>query len=74
MRLNKLKIAFNQAKNRQRILQKNPKVISVWFKLIKETKVKYSIQDNNIYNFNKTGFQIGVIRSIKVVMGFKRRT
>ena len=54
--LDKLKIAFNQAKNHQRIQQKDPEVISAWFKLIKETKDKYSVQNNNMHNFNKTGF------------------
>jgi hypothetical protein len=45
----------------------------VWFKLIEETKVKYGVSNNNIYNFNETSFQIGVIRSIKVVTSAKRR-
>jgi hypothetical protein len=49
-------MAFNQAKNRQRILQKNPKVIDAWFKLVKETKAKYSVYNDNIHNFNKTRF------------------
>ena len=53
MRLDKLKIAFNRVKDRQRLQQEDLKVISTQFKLIKETKDKYDIQDNNIYNFNK---------------------
>ena len=73
-RLDKLKIAFNRVKDCQRIQQEDPEVIGAWFKLIKETKDKYGVQNNNIYNFNKTSFQMGVIRSIKVVTGFKRRT
>ena len=55
-RLDKLKMAFNQAKDRQRILQEDSKVISAWFKLIKETKTKYGVQDDDVHNFNKTGF------------------
>ena len=51
-----LKMAFNQAKDRQGILQENPKVINAQFKLVKETKAKYSIYNNNIHNFNKTKF------------------
>ena len=73
-RLNKLKMAFNRAKDRQRIQQEDLKVIGAWFKLVKETEDKYSVLDNNIHNFNETGFQMGVIRSIKVVTGSKRRT
>jgi hypothetical protein len=51
-----LKIAFNQTKDKQRILQENPKVINIWFKLVKETKAKYNVYNNNIHNFNKTRF------------------
>ena len=71
-RLDALKIAFNQAKDRQRILQEDPKVINAWFKLVEETKAKYGVHNNNIYNFNETRFQIGVIRLIKVVTSSKR--
>ena len=55
-RSDELKIAFNRAKDRQRILQEDPIVISAWFKLIKETKAKYSIYNDNIHNFNETSF------------------
>jgi hypothetical protein len=48
-------------------------VINAWFKLVEETKAKYGVHDNNIHNFNKTRFQIGVIRLIKVVTGSERR-
>ena len=53
---NQLKIVFNQAKDYQRIKQEDSMIISKQFKLIEETKAKYSIYNNNIYNFNKTGF------------------
>jgi hypothetical protein len=52
----KLKIAFNQAKNRQRILQEDPAVISVWFKLVEETKAKYGVNNDDVHNFNETSF------------------
>ena len=73
-RSDKLKMAFNRAKDRQRILQEDPEVIGAWFKLVADTKVKYGIHDNDVYNFDETGFQMGVIGSIKVVTGSKRRT
>jgi len=40
---------------------------------MEETIAKYGIHNNNIHNFNKTCFQIGVIGSIKVITGLKRR-
>ena len=73
-RLDKLKMAFNRAKDCQRIQQEDLEVISAWFKLVKETKDKYGVQDNDIYNFDETGFQMGVIGSIKVVTGSERCT
>jgi hypothetical protein len=49
-------MAFNRAKDRQRILQQDPKVIGAWFKLVEETIAKYSVHPNDVHNFNKTGF------------------
>ena len=49
-------MTFNRAKDRQRILQEDPAVISAWFKLVEETKAKYSVYNNNMYNFNETSF------------------
>jgi hypothetical protein len=31
-------------------------MISAWFKLVEDTKAKYSVYNNNIYNFNEIGF------------------
>jgi hypothetical protein len=67
------KMAFNQAKDCQRILQKDPEIISTWFKLVEDTKAKYGVLDNNVHNFDETGFQMGVIDSMKVVTGAERR-
>ena len=47
-------------------------MINAWFKLVEETKAKYGVYNDDIHNFNKTGFQIGVIRLIKVVTSSKR--
>jgi hypothetical protein len=67
-------MAFNQSKDRQRILQENPETISAWFKLVDDTKAKYGVHDYDVHNFDETGFQIGVIGLIKVVTGAERRT
>jgi hypothetical protein len=55
-RSHSLKTTFNQAKDRQRVLQEDPEVISAWFKLVKETIAKYGVLDKDIHNFNETGF------------------
>jgi RecB family endonuclease NucS len=67
-------MVFNQAKDCQRILQENPEIISKWFKLVEETKAKYSVHNNDVHKFDKTGFQMDVIGTMKVVTGAKRRT
>jgi hypothetical protein len=65
-------MAFNRAKNRQRILQEGPEVIK--FTLVQETIAKYRVADNDIHDFDETGFQMGVVGSIKVVTGSEHRT
>jgi hypothetical protein len=66
-------MAFNRAKDRQRMLQEDLGILSGWFKLVEDTKSKYGVHDNDIQNFDETGFQMGIIRSIKVVIGIERR-
>jgi hypothetical protein len=38
-------------------------LIRGWFKLVEQTKAKYSICDKDVYNFNKAGFIIGKIKT-----------
>jgi hypothetical protein len=39
----------------------DPAVINPWFDLVQNTKRKYSILDGDTYNFDKTGFTMGVV-------------
>ncbi|KAL5375218.1 hypothetical protein PMIN02_013148 [Paraphaeosphaeria minitans] len=72
-RSTELKMAFSRAKDRQRILQEDPELIGTWFKLFTDTIVKYGVRNEDIHNFDETGFQMGVIGSMKVVTGSERR-
>lgn len=72
-RVPELKMAWNRAKDRQRIRQEDPEVINAWFRLVEDTKAKYGVQDQDVHNFDETGFQMGVIGSMKVVTGSERR-
>ena len=56
----------------QRALYEDPKAISDWFRLVENTRAKYGIPDEDVYNFDETGFQIGVIGTTKVVTGSQR--
>ena len=48
-------------------------IISPWFDLVRNVKAKYGILDQDTYNFDETGFQIGVGGSVKVVTASERR-
>jgi hypothetical protein len=45
----------------QRAKCEDPKVIGEWFILVQNTRAKYGIVDDDIYNFDETGFIIGII-------------
>jgi hypothetical protein len=60
-RTDSLTTCFDRAYDRQRALCEDPVLISTWFKLVEQTKAKYGICDNNVYNFNKASFIIGKI-------------
>jgi hypothetical protein len=40
---------------------------------VEETKAEYGVHDDDVHNFDETGFQMGVIGSMKVVTGAERR-
>jgi len=67
-----IKSAWSWSYNHQRALQEDPKVIGVWFDLVARTKVKYGIQDGDTYNFDESGFMMGIIGSQLVVMALER--
>ena len=46
----------------------------MWFALVKNVITKYSVIDTDIYNFDKTGFIIGIILTGIVVMSVERRS
>ena len=43
------------------------------FKLVGDTITKYGIVDENIYNFDETGFQMSVIATSKVITTSERK-
>jgi hypothetical protein len=51
----------------------DPEVIQAWFELIHNTKAKYSITDDDIYNFDEIGFMMGLITTAKVITASERR-
>ncbi len=64
---------YQRKKDHQRAKCEDPKIIGDWFKLVENVKSKYGVPDDDIYNFDETGFQMGVISSAKVVTASERR-
>lgn len=62
-----VKTRFARKINRQRALCEDPKVIGQWFSEVQKVKDQWGIQDEDIYNFDETGFAMGLIATTKVV-------
>jgi hypothetical protein len=69
-----LKTRFNRKYDYQRAKQEDPIVIGAWFNLVRNTKAKYGITDEDTYNFDESGFMIGMISTGSVVTGSERRS
>lgn len=62
-----LRTRWSRRYDYQRAKCEDPKVISEWFALVRNTKAKYGIVDDDIYNFDETGFMMGIICAGMVV-------
>jgi hypothetical protein len=52
---------------------RNTTIISSWFRITRSVKAKYNILDEDAYNFEETGLQMGVGGSMKVLKASERR-
>jgi hypothetical protein len=64
---------LNRAYDFQRAICEDPELISAWFKLVHNMRAKYGILDCDFYNFDETGFMMGVICASMVVTRADRR-
>ena len=62
-----LRTRFQRKYDYQRAKCEDPEVIRGWFELVRNTIAKYGIHDADIYNFDETGFMMGVISTAMVV-------
>jgi hypothetical protein len=67
-----IKSKCNRKYDYQRSLCEDPVLIRAWFERVQYTKAEYGILDDDTYNFDETGFQMGVISTAKVVTGIDR--
>jgi hypothetical protein len=68
-----LKTRFNRVYDFQRALCEDPELIGGWFRLFHNIRAKYGVVDADIYNFDETGFMMGVICPGMVVTRADRR-
>ena len=67
-RREELKTRLNRVYDFQRAACEDPELISAWFKLVENMRAKYAIQDSDFYNFDETGFMMGVICGSSMVV------
>ena len=64
---------YNRKFDVQRAEVEDPKLISLWFKLVEDTITKHGVAEEDIFNFDETGFQMGVISTSKVITTSDRK-
>jgi hypothetical protein len=67
-----LQSKFSRKYDYKRALCEDPKVIREWFDLVRNTIKKYGILLEDIYNFDKIKFLIGVITTMRVITGSEK--
>ena len=55
-----LKTRFNRVYDFQRALCEDPELIGAWFRLVENMRAKYGVSDCDFYNFDETGFMMGL--------------
>ncbi|KJK73921.1 hypothetical protein H634G_10782 [Metarhizium anisopliae BRIP 53293] len=68
-----LKTRFTRRYDYQRALCEDSNVIRDWFQLVQNTVAKYGVQDEDFYNFDETGFMMGIISTTTVVTSSEKR-
>ena len=68
-----LKTRFNRVYDFQRALCEDSELIGAWFQLVENMRAKYGVLDCDFYNFDETGFIMGVICPTMVVTRVDRR-
>ncbi len=68
-----LTMAFRRRIDYQRAKCEDPEVVRAWFTLVRNMIAKYGIHETDIYNFDETGFLMGMLSSAKVVTSSERR-
>ena len=68
-----LQMRYSRAYDFQRALCEDPDAINTWFRLVNTMRAKYGIVDCDLYNFDETGFMIGMIVSGMILERAERK-
>ena len=69
-----LKTRLSRIIDYQRVQCEDPDVYNAWFRLVRNIVNKYAIIEEDIWNFDETGFCMGQITSEMVVTSAERRS
>ena len=58
---------FSKRYNYERAKCEDPKIIRVWFNLVQKTILQFGIDPDDVYNFDGTGFAIGLTATTRVI-------
>jgi hypothetical protein len=72
-RHDEIKSKYNRKYDYQRAKCEDPVIIQEWFRRVQSTIEQYGIVTEDIYNFDETSFQMGVIATAKVITGSERQ-
>jgi hypothetical protein len=67
-----LRTRWTRPYDRQRAACEDPAILRPWFTLVQNIKAKYGIVDEDMYNFDESGFLMGKISSQLVVTGSEK--
>lgn len=63
---------YNRRIAYQRAKQEDPKVINQWFATVREAIQEHGIHEDDIWNFDETGFAMGLCTTSKVITAVER--
>jgi hypothetical protein len=67
-----LRTRYNRRISYQRVKQEDPRVINQWFETVHATIQEHGIYDDDIWNFDETGFAMGLCSTSKVITAVER--
>jgi hypothetical protein len=62
-----LRTMYDRKLDYKRAKCEDPRIIEPWFTLVRDLKAKYGILVDDVWNFDETGFQMGIASTARVI-------